>query len=98
MKTKITAILALIFIVTLVGCDSMSFKKTKSGLVYKIIPGKSKDSLIKSGNIVKFQFIRKLNDSLIYTSYGKMPGFSQMNMTPEINYSPMEVFFLLKNT
>lgn len=96
MKAKITTILTLIFIVALVGCDSMSFKKTTSGLVYKIIPGKGKDSLIKSGNIVKFQFSRKLNDSLIYTSYGKMPGYSQMNMSPEINYSPMEVFFMLR--
>ena len=96
MKTKITVILALTFIATLVACDTTSYKKTKSGLVYKIIPGKSKDSLIRSGNIVKFQFVRKINDSLMYTSYGKMPGFSQMNMTPEINYSPLEVFFMLR--
>ncbi len=96
MKSKITAILAMTMIVALVGCDSTSFKKTKSGLVYKIIPGKGKDSLIQNGNVVKFQFIRKLNDSLIYTSYGKMPGFSQMNLTPDINYSPLEVFFMLR--
>lgn len=96
MKSKITVILALTLIAALVGCDSMSFKKTKSGLVYKIIPGKGKDSLIKNGNVVKFQFIRKLNDSLIYSSYGKMPGFSQINLNPDINYSPLEVFFMLR--
>jgi FKBP-type peptidyl-prolyl cis-trans isomerase len=96
MKSKITVILTMAFMVALVGCDQMSFKKTKSGLVYKIISGKGKDSLIKSGNVVKFQFIRKLNDSVLYSSYGKMPGFSQMNMTPDLNYSPMEVFFMLR--
>ena len=96
MKTKITAILAITFMAALAGCDQLSYKKTASGLVYKIIPGKGKDSLIKSGNIVKFQFIRKLNDSLMYTSYGKMPGFSQMNQTPDMNYSPLEVFFMLR--
>ena len=96
MKAKLTIIIAMTFAIGLVSCDNLSFKKTKSGLVYKIIPSSSKDSMIKEGNVVKFQFIRKLNDSLIYSSYGKMPGFAQVNTTPETSYSPLEIFPMLK--
>ncbi len=96
MKTKLSLMIAAVtFIVA--GCGEMSYKKTKTGLVYKIYPGgSSKDFVAKVGNVVKFNFIRKLNDSLMYSTYGKMPGFAQVNNDPNADYSPAEIFLLTK--
>ncbi len=96
MKAKITMIVALMLSLIMVSCSDMGYKKTKSGLVYKIIPGGGKDSVAKVNNIVKFNFIRKINDSLIYSSYGKMPGFTVLNADPSISYSPLEVMFEMR--
>lgn len=95
MKTKITFIAAIVLSIAFGSC-SQDFKKTKSGLVYKIIPGGGKDSLAKANNILKFNFIRKVNDSLLYTSYGKMPGFTQLIQDPSMEYSPLEVLFMMR--
>ena len=95
MKTKITLIIGAILMLAVMSC-SQDFKKTKSGLVYKIIPGGSKDSVAKAGNVLKFHFVRKVNDSVFYTSYGKMPGFTQLMDDPGISYSPLEVMFMMK--
>ena len=62
----------------MVACKNVNYKKTKSGLLYKIFPGKGKDSLIKTGAIVKFNYAIKFNDSVMYDSHGKMPGFVQV--------------------
>jgi FKBP-type peptidyl-prolyl cis-trans isomerase FkpA len=96
MKTKITGILASVIILGLVGCDNVSYKKTKSGLAYKIIPGNSKDSVAKLGNIVKFHFVRKLNDSVLVTSFDKMPSYMPLQEMPANAYSPIEVFFMAR--
>lgn len=96
MKTKITLIIASAIILALTGCDQLSYKKTKSGLVYKLISGGSKDSVAKTGNIVKFHFTRKLNDSLLYSSFGKMPSYIPLQNDPGMAYSPIEVFFLAR--
>ena len=92
MKTKITMVLAAVLAIAMLSCNA-DYKKTKSGLVYKIIRGGSKDSLAGKDNVLKFHFIRKLNDSLLYTSYGKMPAFQQWTDDPGIIYSPLEVLF-----
>ncbi|MBI1342782.1 MAG: FKBP-type peptidyl-prolyl cis-trans isomerase [Terrimonas sp.] len=98
MKTKnslfvIVAMAAIFF----TACNQLSFKKAASGLVYKIIPGSQKnDSLIKSGNAVKFQFIRKYNDSVMYESYGKMPGFARVDVSPGAAYSLLEILPMMR--
>jgi len=96
MKTKITLVLVFAMALAFTGCKS--YKKTKSGLVYKIFPASGKDSLIKAGDIVKFHFTRKLNDSVLYSSYGKMPSYIPLPLQndPGMDYSPVEVFFLAK--
>jgi FKBP-type peptidyl-prolyl cis-trans isomerase FkpA len=94
MKTKITLVLVFAMALAFTGCKS--YKKTKSGLVYKIFPASGKDSLIKAGDIVKFHFTRKLNDSVLYSSYGKMPSYIPLQNDPGMDYSPVEVFFLAK--
>lgn len=96
MKTKITLIIASAFILSLTACKQLSYEKTKSGLVYKLISGGGKDSVAKVGNIVKFHFIRKFNDSVLYSSFGKMPSYLPLQADPGMSYSPVEVFFLAR--
>lgn len=84
-------------IAAIVSCNNLDFKKTKSGVLYKILStGNPKDSLAKPGQIMKFNVISKLNDSVLYTSYGKMPGFVRVPNSMETEYSPAEVFPLLR--
>jgi len=74
------------------GCNQVSYEKTKSGLTYKIFRGgNEKDSLIREGNIVKFHFVRLFNDSVLYDSHDKMPGFTQVQLAPNTEYSLIEV-------
>ena len=85
----------------LAGCNSMSYKKTSSGLLYKIITS-GKDTLVRDGNIIKFNYLVKLgsNDSVLNSSYGKMPGFAQvMALNPMMgnSYNPAEIFPKLHN-
>jgi len=78
------------------SCNT-DYKKTKSGLVYKIFhKGKSSDPLAKTNDIIKYNIIEKLNDSLFATSYGKMPGYSQIPAVTAPSYSPLEVFLMLR--
>jgi FKBP-type peptidyl-prolyl cis-trans isomerase FkpA len=84
-------------IFTIAGCGSLDYKKTKSGLLYKIISsGNSRNPVAKENNYLKFNVVTKLNDSVIFSSYGKMPGYSKVVPAKEANYSPVEIFGLLK--
>ncbi|MFT3934595.1 MAG: FKBP-type peptidyl-prolyl cis-trans isomerase [Chitinophagaceae bacterium] len=81
------------------SCKSnIDFKKTKSGLMYKIFSD-GKDSLVKQGNIIKINYTIKVgsSDSVLQTSYGKAPLYMPMQgNVPEDAYSPVEVFSLLR--
>ena len=82
---------------TIAGCGNLDYKKTKSGLLYKIISsGNSKNPLAKENNYLKFNVVTKLNDSVIYSSYGKTPGYSKVTAAKEADYSPVEIFGMLK--
>jgi FKBP-type peptidyl-prolyl cis-trans isomerase FkpA len=86
-----------VMIFTMAGCGNLDYKKTKSGLLYKIISsGNSKNPVAKENNYLKFNVITKLNDSVIYSSYGKMPGYSKVIASKEADYSPVEIFGMLK--
>lgn len=95
MKAQIRMVIAVVFTVFMVSCGA-DYKKTKSGLVYKIIPGGSKDSAATDKNVIKFHFIRKINDSLLYSTYGKLPAYQLWTNDPQISYSPLEVLFMMK--
>ncbi len=83
--------------ILMVACNSVSYKKTANGLLYKIFPGNSKDSLIKVGETVKFNVVIKFNDSVLQTTYGKMPGFMPVQApNPQNGLDPFSIFTLLK--
>jgi len=96
MKTILNLILISIGLATLSGCDNLSYKKLKTGVIYKIYPGDSKDSLPVTNNVIKFNIVRKFNDSVIYDSHDKMPVFIQLNNPPETDYNPFDVLYYLK--
>lgn len=76
-----------------VSCDKVTYKKTKSGMAYKIFPGSGKDSLIKEGNVVKYHVVWELNDdSVLFSSYGKAPQYVPVQPeSPQIAYTMLEI-------
>jgi len=78
--------------------NNVDYRKTKSGVMYKIF-GDGKDSLVKPGNIMKFDFTVKVgsSDSVLQTSVGKTPVFLPVEgNVPADGYSPIEVFSMLR--
>ncbi len=88
--------LFLLTIAVIAGCNKVSYRKTKNGLAYKLFPGSGKDSLIKDGQVVKFQVTTKLNDSVMYSSYGKMPAFIRVIGQDKPQYNLLAVFPLMR--
>ncbi len=93
MRTKISMLIAVMFVLSSCGVD---YKKTKSGLVYKIISGGNKDSVAGKTDKIKLHFVQKINDSVLYSSYGKMPRYQEWTDDPRILYSPLEVLFMMR--
>jgi FKBP-type peptidyl-prolyl cis-trans isomerase len=95
MKAKITLIVSAVLAIVMLSC-SADYKKTKSGLVYKIFSGGSKDSVAKINNVIKFNVLYKINDSVLYDSHGKMPQFFGVSAQDAGSYSPFELFPMLR--
>lgn len=79
-----------------VSCNNINYQKTKSGMLYKIISSNSKDSTVKDGEYLKLHFTQKLNDSVLQSSFGKMPAYVQVSAGPNDAYNPSEIFRLLR--
>ncbi len=95
MKAKITLIVSAVLAIVILSC-SADYQKTKSGLVYKIFSGGSKDSAAKLNNVMKFNVLYKINDSVLYDSHGKMPQFFGVSAQDSGSYSPFELFTMLR--
>jgi FKBP-type peptidyl-prolyl cis-trans isomerase FkpA len=96
MKTKIVMIISVILSIFMASCGQ-DYKKTKSGLVYKIIPGGSKDSAAGGKDKMKFHVMLKQNDSVLFTSFDKMPIYQEWaNNDPRADYTLYEVLFKMK--
>lgn len=78
----------------LASCGGGSFKKTKSGLLYKII-SKGKGTQLKAGNYVKFNVLVKQKDSVTYNSYGKIPAYTMVDSVGR-PYDISEIFTMLR--
>lgn len=73
---------------------SGGFKKTKSGIVYKIISDK-KEPLVKVGEFLKVDYVHKIRDSIMQQSYGGMPTYAPVDSVGSV-YSPVEIFPMLR--
>lgn len=97
MKT-IARLISLVLVAAMMtaGCNKVSYRKTKGGMPYKLFPGNGKDSLIKPGEIAKFQVTTQLNDSSIYSSYGKLPAYAKLILTENSSYNLLEILPLMR--
>ena len=95
MKKINSALLALLGILLLVSCDNQGLKKTKSGLVYKIISDK-KNPVVKKGQFVKLSFTEKVRDSVLFSSDSSLPAYVKIDSGSQNSYSPVEIFPLLR--
>ena len=90
---KTTLILSALSILALGACKNSGFKKTKSGLLYKIIEN-GKGPLVKRGDVIKIQFVHKLRDSVLASSYEQMPFYAKVDSVGPV-YDPQEIFTML---
>jgi FKBP-type peptidyl-prolyl cis-trans isomerase FkpA len=93
-KTISTYLLISLALLGAVACTNSEFKKTKSGLMYKIISD-GKGQPVKRGEYLKMQVLQKLRDSVLYTTYGGFPFYVPVD-SPRPIYSPTEIFTLLR--
>ena len=77
-----------------VSCTNSAFKKTKSGLLYKIYSD-GKGEVAKKGEFLKLQIVQKLRDSVLFTTVGTMPIYLPVD-SPRPVYSPVEIFSYLR--
>lgn len=70
------AILPIVFLG--MACSNIGYKKTKSGLEYKIF-NQGKGKTLKAGDIIKFNYKITYNDSVIAQSYGNIPGYDMVD-------------------
>lgn len=91
---KTTLLLSALSVLLLASaCKNSGFKKTKSGLLYKIIPTGS-GPLVKRGDVIKIQFVHKLRDSVLANSYEQMPFYAKVDSVGPA-YDPQEIFTML---
>jgi FKBP-type peptidyl-prolyl cis-trans isomerase FkpA len=89
-----TFAVALASLAVLSACNNTSYKKTSSGLMYKIY-SKGSGPLVKPGEVLKVHYVQKINDSLLFDSHGKMPAYAKVDSAAAGQYSPAEIFPLL---
>ncbi len=95
MKQINSFLFAVLGILLLTACDNHGLKKTKSGLLYKIISD-GKNPVVKRGQFMKLSFSQKIRDSILFSSASGMPAYVRIDSVPSNAYSPMEVFPLLR--
>ena len=78
--------------VIMASCNT-NYEKTKSGLVYKIFPGKGSGALLKAGMFAKLnrEYLLSPKDSVLNSTYGKVPLFTAIDTGAKTDYSFMEL-------
>src|SRR5688572_6717108 len=79
------------------SCDSVDFKKTKSGLTYKLLPSSSGTKAVPGG-FLKVNLIYKLRDSVLQSTYNTAPTYLPVpdSTQPGRPYDITEITPLLK--
>ncbi|CAN5186167.1 hypothetical protein BH11BAC6_BH11BAC6_07740 [soil metagenome] len=83
------------------SCGGIDYDKTSSGLVYKIFPSKSSDSLLKVGDYIKYDVVFYLSDrsgkpDSLLSEPSTMPQYFQVDTSKRLEYSFMEIMTKLK--
>lgn len=99
MRKTTTLLLGIVILFAVGACSKGGgFKKTKSGLMYKIISD-GKGATAKKGEILKVHFNQVLKgsgrDTVISSSYDGLPTYAQVDSVGAV-YNPAEIFDKLK--
>ncbi|MGB8193072.1 MAG: FKBP-type peptidyl-prolyl cis-trans isomerase [Chitinophagaceae bacterium] len=86
--------LFLVVAAALFASCSDNHKKTKSGLVYKVVT-EGKGPVAKKGQILKFNFRQKVRDSLLQETYGGVPAYAMVDSVGPV-YNAAELFMTMK--
>lgn len=84
------------------SCKQLGYKKTKTGVEYKIIAGKDdKDSLLKAGQFIKWNLSIQVQrkgkpDTTLVSTYEGMPTYAQVDTSERSKYSQMELLPLVR--
>lgn len=96
MKKSILFVCSAIMIMAMAGCSQGSFKRTKYGLMYKLISD-GKNPVVKSGQVLKFEYTQKLRDSIINSSKEGIPGYMPIDSASLAEYlNPVDVYRQLR--
>src|SRR4051812_46296738 len=99
MKQTTKIILALVILFAVGGCSNGGFKKTKSGILYKIITDQS-HPLVKKGQFLKVNYTQRIRrtgfDTVLSTSYGAIPTYAPVDSLGPV-YNPAEIFNKLRS-
>src|SRR5688572_19745871 len=79
------------------SCNNVDFKKTKSGLTYKLFPSSSGTKAVPGG-FLKVNLIYKIKDSVLKSTYGTAPTYLPVpdSTNPGRPYDITEITHLLK--
>jgi FKBP-type peptidyl-prolyl cis-trans isomerase FkpA len=94
MKTIASYLLGSMVLLGAVSCTTSEFKKTKSGLLYKIYSD-GKGETAKKGQFLKLNVVEKIRDSVMYTTEGSFPFYMPVD-SPRPVYSHTEILSLLR--
>jgi FKBP-type peptidyl-prolyl cis-trans isomerase FkpA len=97
MKKITSYVLLAVAVMAAVSCANEGFKKTKSGLQYKIIHDGSGD-VVKKGQFLKFNYVQKLSgskDSTLSPAGNTLPTYIPVDSVGA-TYNPAEVFGMLR--
>jgi len=97
MKKTSVVILSALAMFVLAACNSGgSFKRAKTGLMYKIISDK-KNPVVKTGQILKFEYQQKIRDSVLSSSATTGPAYVVIDSASIPDYNnPAEIFAMLR--
>jgi FKBP-type peptidyl-prolyl cis-trans isomerase FkpA len=90
---KYSVILFSLSLLVIAGCSDVGFKKTKSGLMYKIM-SEGNNPQVKQGQWLKIHARQTVHDSLLGETYGQMPIYLMADsmMAAQGGHNPAEVF------
>ena len=93
--TRITSLfIGFAAVILLASCGGSSdYKKTKSGLLYRIT-STGNNPQVKVGEFIKFDYVQKVNDSVLGSSYGKLPAYTRIDSIGDV-YDVSEAFRFL---
>lgn len=92
-KTTIVTLAGLMMLMLAACSGGGGLKKTKSGLLYQIFSD-GKGQQAKKGEFLKVHFSSKVRDSVMASTFGKMPTYAQVDSVGPV-YHVAEIFPLL---